>query len=232
MADNGRRIAVLVGALWITATIAGLLSAVLLQPTLDAQDYLTRAALDQNRVATGLLLDLVMAVAIVAIAVVLYPILRRSSQRLALGFFAARTIEGVVYLIGIALSLLILVTISQEFVSANAPAAADLESLGSVFMGALDWVNYTVLVVVFSLSALVLNIALYQSRLVPRWLSIWGLVGATAYLLSGIAVMYGLEAFSTPQTLLMAPLAVQEMVLAVWLIVKGFNRDANTSEAT
>jgi hypothetical protein len=232
MADYDRRTAVVVGALWITATVAGLLSAVLLQPTLDAQDYLTESALDQNRVATALLFDLIMAIAIVAIAPVFYPVLRRSSQRLALGFFAARTIEGVVYLIGIALSLLILVTISQAFVKADASAAADLESLGSVLMHGLDWVNYVVLVIVFSSSALILNVALYQSRLVPRWLSLWGLVGAAAYLLSGVAVMYGLEAFSTPQTLLMAPLAVQEMVFAVWLIVKGFNSVASTTEAT
>lgn len=232
MAENDRRTAVVVGVLWITATIAGLLSAVLLQPTLDAQDYLAESALDQNRVATALLLDLTMAIAIVAIAVIFYPVLRRSSERLALGFFAARTIEGVVYLIGISLSLLILVTVSQAFVKADVSAAVDLESLGSVLMSGLDWVNYVVLVIVFSSSALILNVALYQSRLVPRWLSIWGLVGAAAYLLSGVAVMYGLEAFSTPQTLLMAPLAVQEMVFAVWLIVKGFNSVGSTTEAT
>lgn len=81
---------------------------------------------------------------------------------------------------------------------------------------------------VFSVGALVLNAALYRSRLVPRWLSLWGLAGAAAYLAAGLLVMYGLKPLSAPQLVLEAPLGLQEVALALWLIVKGFDsgRDA------
>jgi hypothetical protein len=70
---------------------------------------------------------------------------------------------------------------------------------------------------------LVLNAALYHSHLVPKWLSVWGLAGAAAYLAAGVLVLYGLEPLSTPQVLLEAPLGLQELALALWLILKGFN---------
>jgi Domain of unknown function (DUF4386) len=77
----------------------------------------------------------------------------------------------------------------------------------------------------FALGALVFSLLLYQSRLVPRWLSTWGLVGAALYIVPPLGSMFGLSL-----GLLMAPLAVQEMVMAVWLIAKGFNSPAIASE--
>ena len=78
----------------------------------------------------------------------------------------------------------------------------------------------------FTVSALILNYALYRARLVPRWLSGWGLAGAVLYLAAGVAVLYGLEPMSATQNVLQAPLGLQEMVFAVWLIVKGFDTAA------
>ena len=87
-----------------------------------------------------------------------------------------------------------------------------------------DWAGHAILdAAVFSIGALVLNTAFLRSRLVPRWLSLWGLAGATAYLTAGLLVMYGLEPLSTPQVVLEAPLGLQEIALALWLIVKGFD---------
>ena len=76
----------------------------------------------------------------------------------------------------------------------------------------------SILDIVFSLGALMIYYLFYQSQLVPRWLSVWGLIGAILYLASGLFAMFSLD-FG----ILEAPLALQEMVLAVWLIVKGFN---------
>ncbi len=83
--------------------------------------------------------------------------------------------------------------------------------------------------IVFSLSALILNYILYRSKLIPRWLSGWGLIGATLYLGSGFLPLFGHDPRSTIYLLMEAPLALQEMVLAVWLIVKGFNPSAIAS---
>ena len=98
-------------------------------------------------------------------------------------------------------------------------------------MAERDWVGHAILdAAVFSVGALVLNAALYQSRLVPRWLSLFGLAGAAAYLTAGLLVMYGLEPLSTPQVLLEAPLGLQEIALALWLIVKGFDSRAPSGD--
>lgn len=84
----------------------------------------------------------------------------------------------------------------------------------------------------FSIGALVLNTTFFRSRLVPRWLSLWGLAGAAAYLTAGLLVMYGLDPLSTPQVVLEAPLGLQEIALALWLIVKGFNTQATARAVT
>ena len=81
------------------------------------------------------------------------------------------------------------------------------------------------LAIPFVLGALMFYVLLYQSRLVPRWLSAWGLVGATLYIVPSLGSMFGLS-FG----ILLAPLAVQEMVMAVWLIAKGFNSPAIAAE--
>jgi len=224
-----RTTARVVGGLFIAATVAGVLSLVLEQPVV-ADDYLTQTSLNENRVATGTLLELIMAIAIVAIPIAIYPVLRRFSERLALGYVVARTIEGVTFVIS-AMGVLTLLTLSREFVDAGAPAASHYQTLGASLVAGRDWVNAVLGVTAFSLSALMLNYVLFQARLVPRWLSVWGLVGATLFVAAGVMVLYGLdEPSSTTQVVLDLPLAVQEMVFAVWLIVKGFDAPASASE--
>ena len=98
------------------------------------------------------------------------------------------------------------------------------QSVGDAVLGARDWAGNAILdATAFGLSALLLNYTLYGARLVPRWLSVWGLAGASLYMAAGALVMYGLEPQSTAQVVLDAPLGLQEMALAIWLIVKGFN---------
>ncbi len=220
-----RTTARVVGGLFITATVAGVLAGVFQQPVLGADDYLTRASLDKSQVATGALFELIMGIAIVGIAIAIYPVLKRFSERLALGYVVARTIEGAAAAISV-IGGLTLLTLSREFVDAGAPEASPHQTLGGLLLAERDWGNYAVNVVIFALGALILNYMLYRARLVPRWLSGWGLIGAASYLAAGVMVMYGLEAGSTTQVVSEIPLGVQEMTLAVWLIVKGFTPPA------
>jgi hypothetical protein len=225
-----RTTARVVGGLFIAATVAGLVGIAFSQPVVDAPDYLTRASLDEGRLVTGALFELLMGVAVVGIAIAIYPVLRRHSARLALGYVAARTIEAAIYVIGV-IALLTLLTVSREFVDAGAPDASYYKTLGGLLLAERDWGGHAVLdATAFSLSALILNYVLYRARLVPSWLSTWGLVGASLYLAAGVMVFYGLEPLSTTQVVLEAPLGVQEMALAVWLIVKGFDARASVSE--
>jgi hypothetical protein len=212
-----------VGGLFIVGTVAGGLGLALSQPLVDASDYLTKVSRHEDQVATGALLTLVMGVALVGMSIVIYPVLRRHSKRLALGYVVARTVESVFYVID-AVLLLTLITVSRGFVAAGAPDASAFQTLGDSVLGARDWAGNAILdATAFGLSALMLNYALHGARLVPRWLSIWGLAGASLYMAAGVMVMYGLEPLSTPQVVLEAPLGLQEMALAIWLIVKGFN---------
>lgn len=224
-----RTTARVVGGLFITATVAGVLSVLSLQSVIGADDYLAEASLNENRVATGALLEIIMSIAIVGIAIVLYPVLKRYSERLALGYVIARTIEVTIFAMSTFL-LLTLVTGSHEFVDAGAPGSSHHQTMGELLLAGRDWFEAALVYVAFSLSALILNYVLYQARLLPRWLSTWGLVGAALYLTSGVMVLYGLEPFSTTQQLLTVPLAVQEMVFAIWLIARGFNATAFAPE--
>jgi Domain of unknown function (DUF4386) len=226
-----RRTARIVGILYIAATLAGVLSVAILHSVVDADDYLVKASLDQRRVATGALFQLVMYGAIAGVAVAIYPVLKRQSERLALGFVVARSTEVMAFVVGTVL-LLTLVTVSQAFVDAGAPSGSPhFQVLGDSLLGGRDWAG-ALGSTAFSVSALILNSVLYRARLLPRWLSLWGLLGAVLYLAASIAVVYGLEPASTTENALEAALGVQEMVFALWLIVKGFNRTALTAHAT
>ncbi len=222
---SDRAAARVVGVLFIVGTVAGALGLALSQPLVDASDYFTKVSLHEDRVATGALLTLIMGVALVGVSIVIYPVLRRYSERLALGYVVARTVESVFYVID-AVLLLTLLTVSRGLVDAGAPDASHFQALGDSVLGARDWAAALLDLTAFGLSALILNYALYGARLVPQWLSVWGLAGAVLYMAAGAMVMYGLEPLSTTQVVLEAPLGLQEMALAIWLIVKGFNAPA------
>ena len=224
-----RTAARVVGTLFIIATVAFSLAVWLLQPVVGAPDYLTKASFSENRVATAALFELINHIAVVGIAVAIYPVLRRFSERLALGYVAARSIEAVLFAIG-TMQLLTLVTVSQEFVAAGSPPTSHFQTLAGMLLAGHDWDDAALAFTAFSLGALILNYVLYRARLVPRWLSVWGLVGAALNLAARMMVIYGLEPSSATQIVLDAPIAAQEMVFAVWLIVKGFNAAAFASE--
>jgi hypothetical protein len=156
-----------------------------------------------------------------------YPVLKARNPSIAIGYVAARVVEFVIYIVGV-ISLLSLVTLGQEFVAAGAPDASYFQTSGELFLAARDWGGHVVLdIAVFPLGALIFYFLLYQTKLVPQWISGWGLVGAPLYLAAGVLVLFDvIEPFSTSMIILQAPLGLQEMVLALWLIVKGFNTSA------
>jgi hypothetical protein len=182
-----------------------------------------------NKVLIGALFAFIGAAASASIAISLYPILKKYNEGLALGAVGFRLIEGVLD-IAIVISLLLLLTLSQEFVKAGAPASSYFQTLGVVFLAGYDWVFDVGVPLVFCLGALMYYSLFYQTQLVPRWLSGWGLVGATLGIVASMLAMFGLIGhLSTFQVVLNLPIGVQEMVLAVWLIVRGFNSSALAS---
>jgi len=224
--------AVAAGVLFIIATLGGVASTAVLAPVLSATDYLARISTTQNQVLVGGLLQFVAAAACPGIALALYPVLRRHHEGLALGSVGFRLIEGALY-VGVVICLLSLVTLSQASVSVGAQAPAASQVAGVLLMAARDWLGPVAAVLTFGLGASMYYWAFYRSRLVPRWLSGWGLLGTTLVTISGLLVLLHVAApLGTTQTLLALPIAVQEMVLAGWLIAKGFNPSAIASEPT
>lgn len=218
----------IVGALFIVATVAAALSVALLNPLLDDPDYLAKLSADEGRVVLATLLDLTTAAAVIGVAVMIYPVLRQRSEGLALGYVGARIVEGTVIVIS-ALGSLLLLTSSQEYVQATAADAAGFQPLGTVLLKARDWTDLLGTMLVFGVSAVILNTLLYQTKLVPRFLSIWGLAGAVLILVASVLGLSGESPTSTSMVLLILPIAVNEMVLAVWLIIKGFSPDARAA---
>ncbi len=227
--NTNRRIAVVAGVLFIIATGADLISRlVLVQPILGAPDYLTRISANEGRVLMGALFLLIGAIAASGIAIALYPVLRKHDEGLAIGSVAFRLIEGAFYL-GIVVCLLVLVTVSRESANAGTSAPSIRESTAALVMATRDALGQ-VAVLTFGLGGFMYYWVFYRSRLVPRWLSAWGLVAVTSLMVSGLLVMLGLvEPLSPTQVVLALPIAVQEMVLAGWLIAKGFNPRAVSS---
>ena len=226
--NSNRKAAIIVGVLFITATVAGILSVVFSGSILDAPDYLIKVSANESRVIIGALFVLIMAFACTGIAIWLYPVIRKHNEALALGSVGFRLIEGVFHLVGV-IGLLSLVTLSQEYVKAGAPDASYFQSLGTLLLAARDWAG-VLGSFAFILGALMYYYIFYQSKLIPRWLSVWGLIGVPLWIAAELLIMFGLiESFSTNAILLDIPIAVNEMVLAVWLIVKGFNSSAIAS---
>jgi hypothetical protein len=208
----------LVGGLFIAATLAGVLALVLHEPVGDIHDYLISVGGNVGRGATTALLELIMGIAVAAIAVAIYPILARSSARMALGYVIARAAEGLLIVIGTVGSLTILTT-GRAYVEAHA-SDASLLALGDALVAERASVWGAIQPIAFALSAVILNVVLYRARLVPRWLSLWGLFGGALWVVACVLVIYGLDSSSV--TPMAAPIALQEMVFAVYLIVRGF----------
>lgn len=213
--NSNHKIARVVGVLFIMGTVAGILSVVFTQPILEASDYLVDVAANQNQLIIGALLVLVMGFALSMVPVIMFSIFRKYNEALALGAILFRgALEAVAY-IAIAVGWLLLIPLSRAYVEAGAPTASSFEALGMLLLEAVGWMNQ-ILAIVFSVGALMIYYLFHQSKLIPRWLSIWGLLGAVLYLTVPLLGMFGVEL-----GFLMTPLALQEMVLAVWLIIKG-----------
>ena len=225
--NTHRKTAMIVGTLYIMATVASSLTVIILSSILAAPDYLVRFSASEFQVIIAVNLMLVDVFCVVGISIMLYPILKKHNEAIAVGYTAARIIEGVLFIVYV-VGILSLLTLSQEFVKAGAPDASHFQTSGTVLRTASDWAFSLGLRFAFGLSALLLNYSLYQTKLIPRWLSGWGFVGAIF-----VFALLFLEFFNMMKSveLLDAVIAVQEMVFAVWLIIKGFNPTAIASES-
>lgn len=223
-----RKNAVAVGTLFIIGTVAGILSAVVTDPIVAVTTYPLNVSESEIQWIIGTLLILVMGFSLAMIPVLLYPIFKKHNEVLALGAVLFRGILEVVCYIVPVISMFLLLSVSQIHGKTGAAEAANLQILGSVLNATIDWSNL-ILGLVFSIGALMIYVLFYQTRLVPRWLSGWGFIGAILYFGAHMDGIFGTQqvlSLNAGLGFLLAPLAIQEMVFAIWMIVKGFNQEA------
>jgi hypothetical protein len=221
--NTHRKTAIIVGTLFIIGTVAGILSVVVTTPVLDGSDYLVKVSTDGNRLIIGALLILTMGLVLALVPVVLFPIARKHNEPLALGYVVFRGALEPIATISAVIPWLALIVVGQEYVKAGAPDASYFQTLGAMLLGVRDALG-SIVIIIFSLDALMLYALLYQSRLVPRWLSVWGFIAISLHLATAFLALFALADGMSPIALVMHfPIFLQEMVMAVWLIVKGFN---------
>jgi hypothetical protein len=229
--NTNRQSAALVGVLFILATVSAILGLYFYQPILAGPDYLVNGAANASQVSLGALMELILVGTAIGTAIVLFPVLRPYSERIALGHLCFRFLEAAIITIGI-VSMLSLSTLSQNFVAAAAPDASAYNAAGTVLRTIYTWTSALGPLIMLGINTLMYSYLLYKSKLVPRPLAVLGLTGAVLVFVGGLLVLFGIAPqLSVAVVLLAMPIAAYEMILAVWLIAKGFNSSATASES-
>ncbi|MHA2424530.1 MAG: DUF4386 domain-containing protein [Candidatus Thorarchaeota archaeon] len=208
-----------VGAAFLISNVTFLIGVILVESILGAPDYLVQLSTNQSLVTTGALLEIVNGIAYLGIAVLMYPLFKKLDERLALGYVAIRILEFTMQILS-DIGALSLVALSHDFV----PTDSVYQTLATLLMAdrvmAFQMVSLT-----FGVSALIFYYLLYQLDLIPKFISVWGLIGAASVLVNLVFNLYGIPIFNLGILML-----ANELFLGIWLIVKGFNSSANVPE--
>ena len=227
MTKKERKMATIVGVLFLVALVASILGGMLIDTVLGAPDYLLEISSSETQLIFGSLLELVNGIAVIGIAVLLFPTLKKQDEGLALGYVALRLIEAAIIVAAI-ITPLALIALSQEYAAAGTSDPSYLQAAGTSFLEVRQRLVGQLTGIFFCLSALLLYTLLYQSRLVPRFISLWGLVAVALVLTWNILEMFGIHIGAG--IILGLPMILNELVLAIWLIAKGFNTSATVFE--
>jgi len=218
--DPLRRTAFLAGALYVLTFVASIPAVVLLNPVLSDPAYVLGAGADVQ-VTLGAAFDIVNALACIGTAVVLFPVVKRQSETLALGFVTSRVLEAATIMIGV-VSLLAVLTLRQEAAGLPGADAGALVTAQAALVAVRDW-TFLLGPGLAVANALLLGTLMYRSRLVPRVIPLMGLVGAPLLLASNTATMFGAnDQLSILSGLAVAGIFFWELSLGVYLVVKGF----------
>jgi hypothetical protein len=218
-----RKTAIIVGALFLIAMAASLIGGLWLESMLNTPDYLANVSENKTQVVLGVLLELINGIAVIGIAVIMYPLFKKQDEALALGYVALRIIEAVI-IIAAVISPLTLIAVSQEYLAAGASDAPNFQTIGTAFLAVRELLVGQMTGIFFSLAALLLFYLLYQSKLVPRFISVWGFISVALVLTWNLVEIFGISI--SAGIILGLSMILNEIFLAIWLIVKGFDSSA------
>ena len=221
--NSNKKTSTIVGILFLIAMAASLLGGGSLESILDAPNYITIVSVNKIQVAIGVSLELINGIAIIGIAVILFPILKQHNESLALGYVGFRIIESILCIVTAIIPLL-LITLSKEY--SEAPDAPYIQSLGTILRTLRSDLAEIFIPLFFSLGALLFYSLLYKSKLIPRFISAWGFIGAIF-----IFTLIFLEVGVIINLILVLPIILNEIFLGIWLISKGFRPSPITTES-
>ncbi|UFT99951.1 DUF4386 domain-containing protein [Radiobacillus kanasensis] len=214
----------ILGIFYILAAVTSIIAVVLYDPVLSEQWYMAVTNGLESKVLLGVLNDLFLVVSAVGTAIMLFPYLRHWSEHLALGYFCFRFMEAVFIAIGL-VSILGLLHLSAYYEAGELASEESLSAVGIVLQGFHRWTFMLGPNFMLGLNTVLYSYLLFRTRLVPKQLALFGIVTAVLVFIAGLLEMFGIvEPLSTVKGFIALPVGVYELSLAVWLIVKGFNK--------
>lgn len=213
--STNKKTAVTVGALFLVAMVASLVGGGMVESVISASEPFAAVSENETLLVVGTLLELVNAIAVVGIGVLMFTVLKRHNETQAVGYLSLRVVEAV-YCSLMVVSPLSLIRLGQN--QPQASAALSIAERASI--------SGLLVPVFFSLGALLLYSSLYQSKLLPRFIPVWGLVAAMLILTLNLLSAFGLEFGMGISMVFALPIILNEIFMGIWLIAKGFNLSA------
>ncbi|WP_103863417.1 DUF4386 domain-containing protein [Aquimarina sp. I32.4] len=216
-----KRESALIGMLFIASMVAGIFS---ITPAVDSEKYLIEASTNTYQVLLGVASQFMMSLIYVGVGILLYPMVKRFGAALSIGFLSFRIIASTLVVIG-TIVLLSILALSQEFTKDLPNAILSVEIVGNMLKITRDYINHVFMILTLCVSNFMMYTLLIKSKLVPKWISIWGLLGTTLSLLASILVLFQVvEIITTEYLVLNVPTAFLELFLGLFLIFKGFDK--------
>lgn len=206
-----------VGALFLAGMVVGIAGNILIQSVLGAPDYLTTISANSIKVALGALLLLMTVAGDVAHGIMMFPILKRHNEYIAVGYLGFRVVDAVFLGVQV-LFVLLQIPLGREYLKAEVTDALHLQSLSNLLVHANHFA-YQIAMIALGIAGLMLSYSFYRMSLVPRLLAIWGLVGYTTIFCGSILGIMGFDLHLIDTV----PGGLWEVFIGVWMIVKGFN---------
>lgn len=225
--NTNRRNEKITGAFFITATTSAIIGLKLYDPVLTHADFLSTAGNATTQIAMGALFELILAFANIGTGIMLYPRLKSYSERWGLAYTLFRLLEVVFILIGIT-SMLVITSLLHSAANAQEAELAIMQVSGKLLKTVYSWAFILGPHFMLGINTFIYSSIFYQAKLLPRKLSSVGMLGAVLIFLCAVLEILGyIPHFSSQIVFFALPIAVYEMVLAGWLIAKGFNKDSN-----
>ncbi len=209
--------------LFLLAAVTAVIGLLLYDPLKNGSDYLLNGAAHGNQIVLGALMELILVVSAVGTATTMFPILRKYNETIALWHVCFRFLEAVILTIGV-ISMLALLSLSREFVASGAIDSTTYHSSGIVLKSIHDWCLLLGANFMLGINTIMYSYIFFKTKLVPKFIPIIGITGSILIFAAALFEMFGVfSQFSVWGGLLAIPVAANEMILAVWLLVKGFN---------